>query len=219
VNNFSRIGFVDIVVFNYNNRNKEPFIFVEVKKSGSGLSNCIEQLKSYMSTTKTCKYGIVSDGIEFMVLNREFQQEQDIPSFDSSMLPSSLEKYSYIDLNNNSQYDFMRDYDSKKEILVEDDKIYPVEDVIKLNIYENIAAGPPILINSTVEDEFYFPKKWLHNTDDCYMVKVKGNSMINANIDNGDIVIIKRQNIVGNYEIAAVDSDETLDKIAVDILD
>ncbi|WP_446897205.1 hypothetical protein ACSVC9_09250 [Clostridium sp. LBM24168] len=49
-----------------------------------------------MGTTNTCKYGIASDGMDLVVLNKEFKREKDIPSFDGSMLPSSMGNYSYM---------------------------------------------------------------------------------------------------------------------------
>jgi SOS-response transcriptional repressor LexA len=76
-----------------------------------------------------------------------------------------------------------------------------------MNVFISIAAGNPILINSSVEEEFYLTQKWVGSSNNTYIVKVKGDSIINANICNGDIVVIRQQNTANNHEIAAVDLD------------
>jgi DNA helicase-2/ATP-dependent DNA helicase PcrA len=112
VNSFSKVGFVDVVVSTYKNNTKRPYIFIEVKRQGSGLVTCIEQLKSYISTSPTCQYGIATDGVELLFINRELEVIEDIPSFKSLMLPSSLENYCYVDIKNNVNHKFMRDYNN-----------------------------------------------------------------------------------------------------------
>lgn len=77
----------------------------------------------------------------------------------------------------------------------------------KLNVFSAIAAGDPILLNSTIDDEFYISNLWVQRNSTNYIVKVKGNSMINANINDGDLVVLQKQNTANNYEIVAVDLD------------
>lgn len=207
VNSFSRIGYVDIAVSTYIKNNKVPYIFIEIKRQGAGLTNCLEQLKSYMSTSPTCQYGIATDGVDIIIINRDMLAIDDIPSFNPSMLPSSLENYSYVDLKTDINRKFMRDYSNKKEIIFENDTVAELSELKKLNVFNSIAAGNPILINSNVEEEFYMPQKWITSGSDHYMVKVKGDSMINAGINDGDMVVIKHQSIANNYDIVAVDLD------------
>lgn len=101
----------------------------------------------------------------------------------------------------------MRDCNNIKELIFKDERISEPEELKKLNVFSSIAAGTPIAINSSIEDEFYLPKQWLLGTHDCYMVRVKGDSMINANINDGDLVVIRQQDTANNYEIVAVDLD------------
>lgn len=207
VNSFSKIGYVDICVSIYNKNYKVPYIFAEVKRRGSGITNSLEQLKSYISTSPTCQYGIATDGVDFMVINRDMEIIEDIPEFKPSMLPSSVEDFTYIDLKNSRTYKFMRDCNNKKELILDNDEVTSIENMRKLDVYSSIAAGNPILINSIAEDVFYIPNQWVPGNDDCYMVRVKGDSMKNADINNGDIVVIRKQNTANNYDIVAVELD------------
>ncbi len=209
VNSFSRVGYVDVVVSIYNNNNnkKVPYIFVEVKRPGAGISNCLEQLKSYISTSSTCQYGIATDGVDLVIINKDLEAVKDIPDFKPGMLPSSLENYCYVDLRNNGQYKFTRDCGNIKELVFDSDEVPEFEDLRRINVFNGIAAGNPIMIDSNMEEEFYLPDNWFAGNSDCYMVKVKGDSMINAGINEGDLVVIKQQSTANNYEIAAVDLD------------
>ncbi|MBK1809491.1 repressor LexA [Clostridium sp. YIM B02505] len=207
VNLFSKVGFVDVAVNVYKNNVKTQYIFVEVKRKGFGLVNCLEQLKSYISASPTCQYGIATDGVDIIIINRNLEIVDDIEVFQTSMLPSSLEEYTYVDLKSNQASKFTRDCNSIKEIIIDNSYIFPENEIKRMNVFSSIAAGNPILINSSVEEEFYLPQKWVGSSNNTYMVKVKGDSMINANICNGDIVVIRQQNTANNYEIAAVDLD------------
>lgn len=207
VNSFSKIGYVDIVVSIYKNNVKVPYIFIEVKRQGAGLSTCVEQLKSYISTSSTCKYGIATDGVQLLFISDKLELVHDIPVFKASMLPSSFQTYNYVDLKNNVNHKFMRDYNNIHELILEDDEVVDAKDMKKLNVFSGIAAGDPILLNSTIDEEFYIPEKWIQRNSVNYMVKVKGDSMINANINNEDLVVIHKQDTANNYEIVAVDLD------------
>jgi DNA helicase-2/ATP-dependent DNA helicase PcrA len=207
VNSFSKVGYVDIVVSIYENNTKKPCIFIEVKRQGSGLLTCLKQLKSYISTSPTCKYGVATDGVDLLFINHELEVIEDIPSFKSLMLPSSLENYSYVDLRNNVNHKFMRDYNNLSELIFENDQVSEPSEMKKLQVFSGIAAGDPILLNSTTDEEFYIPELWLQRNAVNYMVRVKGDSMINANINDGDLVVIRQQNTANNYEIVAVDLD------------
>ncbi len=67
-------------------------------------------------------------------------------------------------------------------------------------ILGRIAAGLPILAQENIEG--YMPSD--NNTEADFCLRIKGDSMINARIYDGDIVYIKEQPIVENGEIAAV---------------
>lgn len=90
------------------------------------------------------------------------------------------------------------------------DNIYPVEKK-KIPLLGDIACGEPIYADE--DRESYVLAGTDINADFC--LKAKGDSMIGARINDGDIVFIKKQSIVENGEIAAViiDDEATLKRV------
>ena len=76
------------------------------------------------------------------------------------------------------------------------------DDFVDIPLVGQIAAGTPILAIQNVEDNFKIPTNLFHG-EDLFMLKVKGTSMINAGINSGDFVIVKKQNDAENGEIVA----------------
>lgn len=70
----------------------------------------------------------------------------------------------------------------------------------QIPIIGTIAAGTPLLAEENIEDYFY-----IDNSVECdFALRVKGDSMINADIFNGDIVFIRKQPTLENGEIGAI---------------
>lgn len=211
VNNFSKIGSVDICISIYKNGNKIPYIFVETKAFGTGLNDGIRQLKSYMSCCRTCEYGIAVDGNEIYIINKNFEVINDIPLFNSSMLPSSIESYKYINLRTNKESIITMDINDKCEIMIEDSyerKNYKEIELANVPVYTNIAAGEAIYVNEEIVDDFPLPRNCI-NGDNHYILKIKGDSMIEAGINNRDYVVIRKQETANNRDIAAVAIDDS----------
>jgi repressor LexA len=74
-----------------------------------------------------------------------------------------------------------------------------------------IAAGGPILAEEAVEDFFPLPRE-LVGEGDVFMLEVKGDSMIDAAICNGDWVVIRQQPTanVGDIVAAMIDGEATV---------
>ncbi|WP_127130828.1 transcriptional repressor LexA [Georgenia sp. SYP-B2076] len=74
-----------------------------------------------------------------------------------------------------------------------------------------IAAGGPILAEQSVEDVFPLPRE-LVGDGELFMLKVVGESMIDAAICNGDWVVVRRQPVAENGEIVAamIDGEATV---------
>lgn len=70
-----------------------------------------------------------------------------------------------------------------------------------------IAAGGPILADQQVEDVFTLPKQ-LTGEGDLFMLKVAGDSMIDAAICDGDWVVVRKQNTCDNGDIVAALLDD-----------
>lgn len=208
VNIGSLLGFVDIALNIYKNKVKIPYIMIEVKRWGSGIERALEQLKSYMSTSQTVQYGIATDGNEIVIIDKQGEEINDIPEFNSSMLPSSIESYEYINLKDNRKIEFICDSDIPNEIYVSNEVNEDIEeDVRKVPVFNEIAAGKPILINDSLADTFYIPNLWTRSFQDIFLLKIKGDSMINKNINNGDYILINKQSSANIGDIVAVDID------------
>lgn len=76
-------------------------------------------------------------------------------------------------------------------------------DVVSLPVLGRIAAGQPILAESTVEEQMVVDRRFVV-APGCFVVRVHGESMIQAGIHNGDYVIVKPQSTAINGEIVAV---------------
>jgi len=74
-----------------------------------------------------------------------------------------------------------------------------------------IAAGGPILADQVVEDVFPLPRQ-LVGDGELFLLKVVGDSMIEAAICDGDWVVVRRQPVAENGEIVAamIDGDATV---------
>lgn len=204
----ARPGLVDIVVNIYNNNTKVPYMMIEVKRWGLGTENAVEQLKSYMAASTTVQYGIATDGNSIVIINKDGEEIGDIPEFKFSMMPSSLSTYEYVNLRNNRKIEFICDLDSPSEIYVNNDGNEDMEeDVRRVPVFNEIAAGKPIFINDQCEGEFYLPDLWTKSMRDIFILKIKGDSMINKNINNGDYVLINKQSTATIGDVAAVDID------------
>ncbi|MHB8512943.1 MAG: transcriptional repressor LexA [Actinomycetota bacterium] len=71
-----------------------------------------------------------------------------------------------------------------------------------------IAAGGPILAQENVEDSLPFPRD-LVGSGTLFALRVKGDSMINAGILDGDLVILRQQSTANDGEIVAALVDES----------
>lgn len=84
-------------------------------------------------------------------------------------------------------------------------------------ILGRIAAGAPILAEENLEEHFTMNDLYRGN-DDVYMLRVRGNSMINAGIFNDDLVLVRIQQSVeqGQIGVAIIDNEATVKRIFSD---
>ena len=77
-----------------------------------------------------------------------------------------------------------------------------------------VTAGQPILAVENIEDYLVLPQAML-GQDDVFCLRVQGESMIDAGILDGDIVVLRQQDTAENGEIvvAMVDDEATLKRI------
>ncbi len=89
-------------------------------------------------------------------------------------------------------------------------------EVRQLPLLGQIAAGGPLLAEQNVEDYFAVPEP-LSRGGEEFLLRVKGDSMIQAGILDGDIVVIRRQQTAQNGEIVAAlaGEDESAEEATV----
>ncbi len=88
-------------------------------------------------------------------------------------------------------------------------------DVARLPLLGRVAAGGPILAEENVEDVVAVPEPLGRGAD--FLLSVKGDSMIDAGILDGDTLVVQRTDDVGNGEIvvALAGDDESADEATV----
>ncbi len=73
-------------------------------------------------------------------------------------------------------------------------------EVVNVPLIGSVAAGQPILGVQNIESYFPIPAEMMPNQE-CFLLKVKGESMIKAGILDGDQVLVKKQPTAENGEI------------------
>ena len=105
---------------------------------------------------------------------------------------STLEKNGYI----------RRDPAKPRTIEILDDLFnFSTREMVNIPVVGTVAAGEPILAEERVEDYFPFPAEALHTDKEVFMLRVKGESMINAGIRPGDKIMVEQQDTAENGEI------------------
>ena len=75
-------------------------------------------------------------------------------------------------------------------------------DVVDIPVVGQIAAGTPILAEQNIEDSFPLPARYL-GRGTSFMLRVHGDSMIEAGIFDGDYILVQQQNTANNGDIVA----------------
>ncbi|HIQ98718.1 MAG TPA: transcriptional repressor LexA [Candidatus Scybalocola faecavium] len=92
--------------------------------------------------------------------------------------------------------------------IVDDEFALSRREVVNVPIVGTITAGEPILAVENIQGYFPIPVELLPNAD-AFMLKVRGESMINAGIFDGDQVIVQRQSSADNGDIVVALLDDS----------
>ena len=89
-------------------------------------------------------------------------------------------------------------------------------DVHRLPLVGEIAAGGPLLAEENIEDYLAVPEP-LSRGGEEFLLRVKGDSMVDAGILDGDIVVVRRQQDArdGDIVVALAGDDESADEATV----
>ncbi|MBO5371776.1 MAG: transcriptional repressor LexA [Lachnospiraceae bacterium] len=84
-------------------------------------------------------------------------------------------------------------------------------EVVNIPMIGHVAAGQPILAEENIENYFPVPAEFVPNQE-VFMLHVKGESMVNAGIFDGDHILVKQQSTASNGEmvVALVDDSATV---------
>ena len=74
-----------------------------------------------------------------------------------------------------------------------------------------VTAGQPILAVENIEGYFPIPTEYMPN-EETFMLRVKGESMINAGIFDGDNILVQKQSVAknGDFVVALIDDSVTV---------
>lgn len=114
----------------------------------------------------------------------------------------SLEKNGYI----------RRDPAKPRAIEIVDDNFNITRrEMSYIPVIGTVTAGQPILAVENIESYFPIPVDYLPNAE-TFMLHVKGESMVNAGIFNGDQILVKKQNYAknGDFVVALIEDSVTV---------
>ena len=82
----------------------------------------------------------------------------------------------------------------------------------KIPIVGRVAAGSPILAIENIEGSVVIDNSFMKRSDDCFALKVKGDSMVNAGIFEGDLVIVSpsKESVNGDTVVARLNDEVTV---------
>ncbi|WP_297423796.1 transcriptional repressor LexA [Clostridium sp.] len=88
----------------------------------------------------------------------------------------------------------------------------PKKEMINIPIVGKITAGLPMLATENIEDTFSLPLDFIKHDKELFMLRVSGESMINAGIMNNDLAIIETVQTANNGDIvvALIDDSATI---------
>jgi repressor LexA len=96
----------------------------------------------------------------------------------------ALERKGYLNKDGNVS----RGLSLVKSLPQEDNIIYP--EPSRIPIVGRVAAGSPIMAVENIEGSILIDPSLLQKSKDCFALKVKGDSMLNAGIFEGDLVVV-----------------------------
>ena len=152
----------------------------------------------------------ILDYVKYAILNRGFP-----PSVreicDAVNLKSTSSVHSHLETLEKNGY-IRRDPTKPRTIEIVDDNFNLTRrEMINVPLLGTVAAGQPLLAVENIENYFPIPSEHLPNNQ-VFMLKVKGESMINAGILDGDQILVQQQSTAENGDIvvALIDDSATV---------
>src|SRR5690554_5867628 len=143
-----------------------------------------------------------SEILEFM---KNYIQDKGYPPSVREMcvgvnLKSTSSVHSHLETLEKNGY-IRRDPSKPRAIEIVDDEFnLGRREIVNVPMVGTITAGEPILAVENIDGYFPLLPDYMPNSD-TFMLKVKGESMINAGIYDGDQIIVEKQNVASNGDI------------------
>lgn len=165
----------------------------------------------YMATGKiSAKQQEILDYIKENLLNKGYP-----PSVreicDAVKLKSTSSVHSHLETLEKNGY-IKRDPSKPRTIEILDDNFSMIrQEMVSIPVVGRVAAGEPILASENIESYFPIPAEYVPKGD-TFMLKVKGDSMINIGIYSGDTIMVESCNTARNGDIvvALIDDSATV---------
>lgn len=95
--------------------------------------------------------------------------------------------------------------------ILRDEREIPAKKMVTVPIVGGVTAGLPILAQQNIEDYFPLPVDFVR-AEDCFILKVSGESMIGAGIFDGDLLVVRRQPTArdGDIVVARIEDEATV---------
>lgn len=86
------------------------------------------------------------------------------------------------------------------------------EQMINIPVLGNVACGFPFLAEQNIETEISISRKLIKNDKNYFILRASGNSMDKANIEDGDLVLIRQEQTAENGDnvVALIDDEATI---------
>ena len=156
------------------------------------------------------KQAEILDYIKNEIINRGFPPTvRDI--CDAVNLKSTSSVHSHLETLERNGY-IRRDPTKPRAIEIVDDNFNLARrELVNVPVVGRVAAGEPILAVENVENYFPIPAEFMPNSQ-TFMLNVKGESMVNAGILDGDQILVQQQSTAENGEIvgALIDDSATV---------
>lgn len=130
---------------------------------------------------------------------------------DAVGLKSTSSVHSHLETLEKNGY-IHRDPTKPRAIEIVDDSFnLSRSEITNIPIVGQVAAGVPILATQNIENYFPIPAEYAP-ANPSFMLRVKGNSMINIGINNGDLVMVEEKNTADNGDVvvALIDDSATV---------
>ncbi len=93
-----------------------------------------------------------------------------------------------------------------------------IDPFVEIPVVGRVAAGYPILAEENIEGHLTLDRNLIGNRNECFGLKVRGDSMINAGILEGDLVIVSPQKdaVNGDIIVALLGDEATMKRFMLD---